>query len=292
MKPVRKVVIPVAGYGTRVLPATKSIPKELLPLVDRPLIDYVVREALDAGIEHIVLVTGRGKSAIEDYFDHAFELESGLQSKNKIDILESVRAPIQKAGAISYTRQQAPLGLGHAVWCARDIVGDEPFAVSLPDVVIDAAPSALAQMVKEYQSAGGNIIAVEEVAKEDTDKYGVVAPKGARKGRLFEMSGMVEKPAPADAPSNLAITGRYILQPEIFGLLERTGRGAGGEIQLTDAMDALMKKQPFFAYEYEGASHDCGSKLGWLQANVALALKDPALSDPFRAYLNERLANS
>lgn len=285
MKPVRKVVIPVAGHGTRVLPATKSIPKELLPLVDRPLIDYVVREALDAGIEHIVLVTGRGKGAIDDYFDHAYELESGLEAKGKIDILESVRRPIQKAGAISYTRQQAPLGLGHAVWCARDIIGDEPFAVSLPDVVIDSKPSALAQMVSEYEKTGGNIIAVEEVSKEETNKYGVVAPKGERKGRFFEMSGMVEKPDPADAPSNLAITGRYILQPEIFKLLETTPRGAGGEIQLTDAMDALMKQQQFFACEYEGVSHDCGSKLGWLQANIALGASHPELGDDVKAYI-------
>ncbi len=287
MKPIRKVVIPVAGYGTRVLPATKSIPKELLPLVDRPLIDYVVREALDAGIDHIVLVTGRGKGAIEDYFDHAFELETGLEAKGKIDILASVRKPILAAGSVSYTRQQAPLGLGHAVWCARDIVGDEPFAVSLPDVVIDAEPSALAQMVGEYEKTGGNIIAVEEVAQEETNKYGVVAPKGERTGRLFEMSGMVEKPEPAKAPSNLAITGRYILQPEIFELLEDTPRGAGGEIQLTDAMDALMKQQPFYAHEYEGVSHDCGSKLGWLQANVALGLKHPELGDSLAEFLRK-----
>ena len=222
MKPVRKVVIPVAGHGTRVLPATKSTPKELLPLVDRPLIDYVVNEAFEAGIEHVVLVTGRGKGAIEDYFDHAFELEAGLEAKKKTAILDSVRGVIPKAGALSYTRQQAPLGLGHAVWCARDIIGDEPFAVSLPDVVIDGAPGCLAQMVKEYGKTGGNIVAVEEVAKEETNKYGVVAPKGARSGRIFEMSGMVEKPDPAVAPSNLAITGRYILQPEIFRLLETT----------------------------------------------------------------------
>ncbi len=289
MKPVRKVVIPVAGHGTRVLPATKSIPKELLPLVDRPLIDYVVREALDAGIEHVVLVTGRGKGAIEDYFDHAFELEAGLKAKNKTEILESVRKPIPAAGAMSYTRQQAPLGLGHAVWCARDIIGDEPFAVSLPDVVIDAAPSALAQMVSEYEKTGGNIIAVEEVPMQDTNKYGVVAPKGERNGRTFEMSAMIEKPDPAKAPSNLAITGRYILQPEIFDLLEKTERGAGGEIQLTDAMDALMKAQSFYAYEYEGQSHDCGSKLGWLTANTALALKNPELGAAYKEFLKSQL---
>ncbi len=285
MKPVRKVVIPVAGHGTRVLPATKATPKELLPLVDRPLIDYVVNEAFEAGIEHVVLVTGRGKGAIEDYFDHAFELEAGLEAKKKTAILDSVRGVIPKAGALSYTRQQAPLGLGHAVWCARDIIGDEPFAVSLPDVVINGKPGCLAQMVAEYEKTGGNLIAVEEVAKEDTNKYGVVAPKSGREGRLFEMSGMVEKPEPAVAPSNLAITGRYILQPEIFSLLETTPRGAGGEIQLTDAMDALMKSQAFFAYEYEGESHDCGDKLGWMIAIVALGLERPDFAVALRAVL-------
>ena len=285
MKPVRKIVIPVAGHGTRVLPATKSTPKELLPLVDRPLIDYVIGEAFEAGIEHVVLVTGRGKGAIEDYFDHAFELEAGLEAKKKNEILDSVRNVIPKAGALSYTRQQAPLGLGHAIWCARDIIGDEPFAISLPDVVIDGEPGCLAQMVREYSKTGGNIIAVENVAREDTSKYGIVAPKGERSGNLFEMSGMVEKPDPAKAPSTLAITGRYILQPEIFKLLETTPRGAGGEIQLTDAMDALMKAQSFFAYEYSGKSHDCGDKLGWMKANIALGLKRPEFSAALKAYL-------
>lgn len=285
MKPVRKIVIPVAGHGTRVLPATKSTPKELLPLVDRPLIDYVIGEAFEAGIEHVVLVTGRGKGAIEDYFDHAFELEAGLEAKKKTEILDSVRNVIPKAGALSYTRQQAPLGLGHAIWCARDIIGDEPFAISLPDVVIDGEPGCLAQMVREYNKTGGNIIAVENVAREDTSKYGIVAPKGEHNGNLFEMSGMVEKPDPAKAPSTLAITGRYILQPEIFKLLETTPRGAGGEIQLTDAMDALMKAQSFFAYEYSGESHDCGDKLGWMKANIALGLKRPEFSAALKAYL-------
>ena len=270
------------------MPATKSIPKELLPVVDRPLIDYVVDEAFEAGIEHVVLVTGRGKGAIDDYFDHAFELEAGLEAKKKTAILDSVRKTIPAAGAISCTRQQKPLGLGHAVWCARDIIGDEPFAVSLPDVIIDGKPGALAQMVAEYEKTGGNIIAVEEVAKDQTNKYGIVAPKGDRSGKLFEMSGMVEKPAPAEAPSNLAITGRYILQAEIFDLLKKTPRGAGGEIQLTDAMDALMKAQPFFAYEYEGVSHDCGDKLGWLKANVTLGLKHPEFSDAFSTFLKAK----
>ena len=285
MKPVKKVVIPVAGHGTRVLPATKSTPKELLPLVDRPLIDYVVNEAFEAGIEHCVLVTGRGKGAIEDYFDHAFELEAGLEKKKKLEILDQVRASIHKAGSLSFTRQQAPLGLGHAVWCARDIIGDEPFAVSLPDVVIDGAPGALKQMVDQYNEVGGNIIAVENVAKEETNKYGIVAPKDGASGKMFEMSGMVEKPDPSEAPSTLAITGRYILQPEIFDLLAKTERGAGNEIQLTDAMDTLMKEQSFFAYEYDGESHDCGDKLGWLKANVTLAQKHEQLGDKFNAFL-------
>ena len=258
-------------------------------MVDRPLIDYVVNEAFEAGIEHIVLVTGRGKGAIDDYFDHAFELEAGLEAKKKTAILDSVRKTIPTAGAISYTRQQKPLGLGHAVWCARDIIGNEPFAVSLPDVIIDGPSGALAQMVGEYNETGGNIIAVEEVAKEETNKYGIVAPKDGRSGKLFEMSGMIEKPDPATAPSNLAITGRYILQPEIFDLLEKTPRGAGGEIQLTDAMDALMKSQAFFAFEYEGVSHDCGDKLGWLKANVTLGLKNPDFSDAFADFLKFRM---
>ncbi|WDI31195.1 UTP--glucose-1-phosphate uridylyltransferase GalU [Hyphococcus flavus] len=292
MKPVRKVVIPVAGHGTRVLPATKSTPKELLPLVDRPLIDYVVNEAFEAGIEHVVLVTGRGKGAIEDYFDHAFELEAGLEAKNKTEILDSVRSVIPKAGALSYTRQQAPLGLGHAIWCARDIIGDEPFAVSLPDVVIDGQAGCLKQMVSEYEKTGGNIIAVEEVAREETNKYGIVAPKGDVSGNLFQMSGMVEKPAPDKAPSNLAITGRYILQPEIFNLLEKTPRGAGGEIQLTDAMDALMKQQSFYAYIYDGQSHDCGDKLGWLKANIALGLKRQEFSSALKTFLSEQIASN
>ncbi len=289
MKPIRKVVIPVAGLGTRVLPATKSIPKELLPIVDRPLIDYVVSEAFEAGIEHVILVTGRGKSAIEDYFDHAVELEAALAAKGKDDILASLRSRQPKAGAISYTRQQAPLGLGHAVNCARALIGDEPFAVSLPDVIIDGAPGALAQMVREYEKTGGNIIAVEEVDPKETGKYGIVAPKSERAGRIFEMSGMVEKPTPETAPSNLAITGRYILQPEIFDQLDKTQRGAGGEIQLTDAMAALMEAQPFFAFEYEGVSHDCGDKLGWLKANVRLSLKNSEFADSFREFLRKQV---
>ncbi len=288
MKPVRKVVVPVAGLGTRVLPATKSMPKELLPVVDRPLIDYVVAEAREAGIEQVILVTGRGKSTIEDYFDRAFELETTLREKGKKDLLAALEAATPKAGTVSYTRQQAPLGLGHAVWCARELVGEEPFAVSLPDEIVPGAPGFLKQMVDAYAHAGGNIVAVEEVPQSETRKYGVIAPK-ARNGALIEMSGMVEKPAPAKAPSNFRIIGRYILQPAIFALLEKQEKGAGGEIQLTDAMNALCAKQAFHALLCQGVIHDCGSKLGWLQANVDLGLKNSELSAAFRKYVEARL---
>ncbi|MBT8472975.1 MAG: UTP--glucose-1-phosphate uridylyltransferase GalU [Marinicaulis sp.] len=288
MKPIRKVVIPVAGLGTRVLPATKSIPKELLPVVDRPLIDYVVDEARDAGIENFILVTGRGKGAIEDYFDHAYELEATLKEKSKTKILADVEKTIPTAGAVSYTRQQAPLGLGHAVWCARELIGDEPFAVSLPDEIVSHRPGFLRQMVDAYEKVGGNLVAVEEVPQEDTSKYGVIAPK-SRDGNLIEMTGMVEKPAPADAPSNFRIIGRYVLQPDIFKLLENQGKGAGGEIQLTDSMNSLNEQQAFHACICEGGIYDCGSKLGWLQANVALGLKNKELSGDFSDYIRSQM---
>ncbi|MDZ7627452.1 MAG: UTP--glucose-1-phosphate uridylyltransferase GalU [Parvularculaceae bacterium] len=289
MRPkIRKVVIPVAGLGTRVLPATKSIPKELLPVVDRPLIDYVVAEARDAGIEHIVLVTGRGKGAIEDYFDHSFELEATLKAKGKTDILASVERVIPKAGALSYTRQQAPLGLGHAVWCARDIIGDEPFAVSLPDEIVPHQPGFLRQMIDAYEKVGGNLVAVEEVPKSETSKYGVIAPR-ARVGNLIEMTGMVEKPKPEAAPSNFRIIGRYVLQPSIFRLLETQGAGAGGEIQLTDSMNRLNAQETFHACICEGVIHDCGSKLGWLMANVDLGLKSAETRDGLAEFIRTRM---
>ncbi len=281
-KPLRKVVIPVAGLGTRVLPATKSIPKELLPVVDRPLIDYVAEEARRAGLADLVLVTGRGKGAIEDYFDHAFELEEALKGKQKNEILNDVLATVPTAGTVTYTRQQAPLGLGHAVWCAREIVGDEPFAIALPDEISAGAPGLLSELAEAYAEVGGNIIAVEEVPNEETSKYGVISPKG-RRGDLIEIDGMVEKPKPADAPSNFRIIGRYVLQPEIFELLETQERGAGGEIQLTDSMMTLTDRQPFHARICATGIHDCGSKLGWLKANVDMALKrddvGPGLTD-------------
>ncbi len=280
---VRKAVMPVAGLGTRVLPATKAIPKEMLPVIDRPAIQYVVDEALEAGIEHIVFVTGRNKGAIEDYFDRAYELEATLRQKKKQAVLEELEASRLRPGAASFVRQQAPLGLGHAIWCARDIIGDEPFAILLPDVIVKAEKSCLAQMVDAYNQVGGNIIAVDQVPVERVSSYGVIAPKGARDGAIIEMSGMVEKPPREEAPSNLKITGRYILQPEIFGLLEDQGAGAGGEIQLTDAMARLMELQAFHAVEFDGQDYDCGSKLGYFEAVLAHALDHPDIGAAARA---------
>lgn len=284
---IRKAVLPVAGFGTRVLPATKSIPKELLPIVDRPALQYVVDEARDAGIEHIVFVTGRNKGAIEDYFDVAFELEEALKKKNKQAILDQLAAMHMPEGTTSFIRQQGAYGLGHAIWCARDVIGEEPFAILLPDVIVKSeGKSCTAQMVEAYKDVGGNIIAVDAVPEDEVSKYGVIAPK-SKNGRLIEMSGMVEKPAREDAPSNLKITGRYILQPEIFDLLAKQGAGAGGEIQLTDSMATLMQSQPFFAYEYEGKDYDCGSKLGYFEAVLAHALTNPDTADGARALVAE-----
>ncbi len=276
LKRVRKAVVPVAGLGTRVLPGTKVVPKELLNVVDRPILSYVVAEARAAGIEHFVFVTGRNKGAIEDYFDHQLELESQLTAKGKTAILDELMSELPEAGQMSFVRQMQPHGLGHAVWCARDIIGDEPFAVLLPDMVMDADVPALKQAIDAQQSVGGNIIVVEPVPHDQTHQYGVVALE-TQSGRLNKMTGMVEKPARGTAPSNLIVSGRYILQPEIFELLSNQERGAGGEIQLTDAMARLMKTQDFHALEYDGVTYDCGDKIGLLRANVALALKHPQL---------------
>ena len=286
---VKKAVLPVAGLGTRVLPATKSTPKEMLPVVDQPAIQYVVDEIIEAGIEHIVFVTGRGKGVIEDHFDSAFELEAVLKEKQKFDLLERVRAVRLPAGGTSFTRQQEPLGLGHAVWCARSIIGNEPFAVLLPDVLIKASPSCLAQMIKVYDDVGGNLIAVDEIPEDQVSSYGVIAPKGDASEAVIEMSGMVEKPSPDTAPSNLKITGRYILQPQVFGLLEDQATGAGGEIQLTDAMARLMQTQPFHAYRYEGRDFDCGSRPGYFEAVVAYALDHPEIGDLARSIIQKAI---
>ncbi len=278
MKPIRKAVLPVAGLGTRVLPASKATPKNMLNVVDRPILSYVVAEARAAGIEHIIFVVGRGQGAIEDYFDHNIEIEQNLEAKGKGEILADVMAELARPGEMSFVRQMQPLGLGHAVWCARDLIGDEPFAVMLPDTIMDAEPAALAQLVAAHDRFGGNVIAVEPVPEGQAYRYGIVA-LGERQGRLAPMTGMVEKPAPGTEPSNLFISGRYILQPEIFALLADQQTGAGGEIQLTDAMVRLMQTQGFHALEYDGVTYDCGDKLGLLRANVALALKRADIGD-------------
>ena len=290
MKPIRKAIFPVAGLGTRFLPATKAMPKEMLTVVDRPLIQHVVDEAREAGIEHMIFVTGRNKAVIEDHFDRQFELEATLANRNKKAELKLLADDTPGAGTTSFTRQQSPLGLGHAVWCAREIVGNEPFAVVLPDVLVQNEPGCLAQMVAAYNKQQGkaNIIAVEEVPMDRVHMYGVVGV-GKESGDAMPITAMVEKPKREDAPSNLAITGRYILQPEIFDILENQQTGAGGEIQLTDAMIALSKTQPFYAVKFEGRSYDCGSKLGFLTANVAYALKRDDIAPELREELKRLL---
>jgi UTP--glucose-1-phosphate uridylyltransferase len=286
MKTVRKAVLPVAGLGTRVLPGAKTTPKEMLNVFDRPILAYVVAEARAAGIEHFVFVTGRGKGAIEDYFDHHIELEAQLEAKGKAEVLADIRAELRDAGEMSFVRQMAPRGLGHAVWCARHVVGDEPFAVILPDMLMRASPPALAQAVAAYEAVGGNIVVVEPAPPGEAHKYGIVSLAETAPGfdgRLARMVGMVEKPPPGTEPSNLFISGRYILQPEIFGLLASQGAGAGGEIQLTDAMARLMTQQSFHALAYDGTTYDCGDKVGLLRANVAFALAHPDLGGDARA---------
>jgi UTP--glucose-1-phosphate uridylyltransferase len=292
-KRVRKAVLPVAGMGTRVLPGAKTTPKNLLNVVDRPILSYVVEEARAAGIEHFVFIVGRGQGAIEDYFDSNPEIENALEAKGKTEILADVRRDLPKPGQMSFIRQMAPLGLGHAVWCARDVIGDEPFAVMLPDMLMAAARAPLAQAVDAYEKVGGNIVVVEPAPQGETHKYGIVAlgQKGGdgQDGRLNRMTGMVEKPPLGTEPSNLFISGRYILQPEIFHILETLPRGAGGEIQLTDGMAALMKIQDFHALEYKGTTYDCGDKIGLLRANVAFALARPDLADEARAAIQALL---
>ena len=284
---VRKAVFPVAGLGTRFLPATKAMPKEMLTVVDRPLFQHVVDEAMEAGIEHFIFVTGRNKSVIEDHFDRQFELEQVLAERGKTAELAVLNSDLPGPGTTSYTRQQEPLGLGHAVWCARELVGDEPFALLLPDVLVQTpGKGCLAQMLDAYTERGGNIIAVEPVPDDQVKNYGVVNV-GEGDGRVFPVNGMVEKPAPGTAPSNLTILGRYILQPEIFAILSAQEKGAGGEIQLTDAMLALLKRQPFSAVKYEGRTFDCGSKVGFLTANVAYALARPDIAAAFKAEIKK-----
>ncbi|HEY4403155.1 MAG TPA: UTP--glucose-1-phosphate uridylyltransferase GalU [Xanthobacteraceae bacterium] len=290
MKPIRKAIFPVAGLGTRFLPATKAMPKEMLPVVDRPLIQYVVDEARQAGIEHFIFVTGRNKSVIEDHFDRQFELEMTLHDRQKSAELAALAQDLPAPGTTSFTRQQEPLGLGHAVWCARELVGNEPFALLLPDVLVQHPRGCLAQMIDAASAlkADANLIAVEETPADRIHMYGVVGV-GETHGKLFSITRMVEKPAREQAPSNLTITGRYVLQPEIFGILAAQKRGAGGEIQLTDAMIELASRQPFYGLQFEGASFDCGSKVGFLSANVAYALARADLAPAVRTELTRLL---
>ena len=278
IKPVRKAIFPVAGQGTRFLPATKAMPKEMLPVVDKPLIQYAVDEAREAGIEEFIFVTGRAKSAIEDHFDHSYELEHSLEERGKDDLLATIREIIPAAGQVSYTRQQKPLGLGHAVWCARYHIHDEPFAVLLADDLILAKPGCLKQMMETYQETGGNLVAVEDVPKEHTDRYGILDVVEDN-GKIARAQGLVEKPNPADAPSTLSIIGRYILQPQVFDQLDRQEKGAGGEIQLTDAMARTIGDVPFHGFRFEGNRYDCGNRLGFLEANLAFSLDRDDMRD-------------
>ena len=287
MKPIRKAVFPVAGMGTRFLPATKVMPKELFPIVDRPLLQYAVDEALEAGIEQMIFVNGRGKGMIEDHFDMAYELERTMADRSKDrSVLEGTRL---KPGDSVFVRQQEPLGLGHAIWCARDIIGDEPFAILLPDEFMVGSPGCMKQMVSAYEKLGGNIVCALEIPIEDTPSYGVIDP-GKRDGPITEVKGLVEKPAAGTAPSNLILPGRYILQPEVMRILENQQAGAGGEIQLTDAMAQMIGKQPFHGMTFDGKRYDCGSKQGYVEANLALALADPEIGAAMRVAAEKLLA--
>ena len=284
IKKLRKAVLPVAGLGTRFLPATKAIAKEMLPIVDKPLIQYAVEEARAAGIEQFCMITGRGKIALVEHFDVAFELESTLRARHKTEALEALRNAQCEPGSITTVRQQVPLGLGHAIWCARAFIGDDPFAILLPDDLVLAEKPCLAQLADAYYQTGGNIVAVVEVPPDQTNRYGILKV-GKDDGRLVEVTGLVEKPAPKDAPSNLSIIGRYILMPEVIKYLAMQERGAGNEVQLTDGMARLIGKQPFHGLRYEGRRFDCGDKAGFLEAQIAFALKRPDLADAVRAFL-------
>jgi UTP--glucose-1-phosphate uridylyltransferase len=288
---IRKAVFPVAGLGTRFLPATKAMPKEMLTIVDRPVIQLAVDEAREAGIEHFVFVTGRNKAVIEDHFDKQYELEDTLRLRGKSVELDRLEMDLPSAGQMSFTRQQQPLGLGHAVWCARAIVGEEPFALLLPDMLIHGKPGCLRQMMDVYDHTGGNIVAVEEVPWDQVHRYGVVG-RGKDVGDAFQITSMIEKPKSEAAPSNLIISGRYILQPGIFARIEQQGKGAGGEIQITDAMIQLMNEQPFYGLKFRGTTYDCGDKIGFLMANVAYGLEHENLGSSFRQALVDYLKSA
>jgi UTP--glucose-1-phosphate uridylyltransferase len=290
-KRVRKAIFPVGGLGTRFLPATKSMPKEMLPVVDKPLIQYAVEEARAAGIEEFIFVTGRGKTALEDHFDHSYELENVLLERGKIAELTELRRWLPKPGCVAYTRQQEPLGLGHAVWCARELIGDEPFAVLLADDLVLAERPCLQQMVEAHAEVGGNMVAVMDVPRAQTSRYGVL-DIGRERGKLVEVRGLIEKPAPEKAPSTLSIIGRYILDPEVMVQLDRRERGAGGEIQLTDALARTIGKGPFHGYRFEGTRFDCGDKIGFFEANVAFALARNDLGPAVREVIERYAALS
>ncbi|MDN4523944.1 UTP--glucose-1-phosphate uridylyltransferase GalU [Fictibacillus fluitans] len=275
MKKVRKAIIPAAGLGTRFLPATKAMPKEMLPIVDKPTIQYIVEEAIESGIEDIIIVTGKGKRAIEDHFDHAFELEQNLFEKGKIDLLQKVQQS-SKMADIHYIRQKEPKGLGHAVWCARKFIGDEPFAVLLGDDIVQADKPCLKQLIEQYENTGSSVIGVQTVPEDQTSRYGIVDPT-SQDGRLYGVQNFVEKPAQGDAPSNLAIMGRYVLSPEIFHYLDKQEKGSGGEVQLTDAIQKLNTFQRVFAYDFEGTRYDVGEKFGFISTTLEFALKDKDL---------------
>ena len=285
---IRKAVFPVAGLGTRFLPATKAMPKEMLPVVDKPLIQYAVEEALEAGIEQIIFVTGRGKSALEDHFDYSYRLQNNLETKGKNKLLESVINIVPESGTIIYTRQNEARGLGHAIWCARDVVGDEPFAVLLADDLIKSKKPVLKQMIAEFDRVRASIAAVEEVNPQETDKYGIL-DFNEMGNSLVQVKGMIEKPKPEDAPSNLAIIGRYILTPKIFEILRKTQEGAGGEIQLTDAMVTLMQSQPVFGYRFKGERFDCGSKAGFQKANFAFCMDNEQIKEELLEFVKNFL---
>jgi UTP--glucose-1-phosphate uridylyltransferase len=286
IKPLRKAVLPVAGLGTRFLPATKAIPKEMLPVVDRPLIEYAIEEGRAAGIEEFCLITGRGKTALVEHFDVAYELEATLRARGKTEALEALAMAAVEPGSILTVRQQVPHGLGHAIWCARAFIGDDPFAILLPDDLVLSDTPCLKQLADTYAQTGGNVVAVTEVPPEHTNRYGILK-LGADDGRLVEVTGLVEKPAPADAPSNLSIIGRYVLQPEVITELARMERGAGNEVQLTDGMARLIGRQPFHGLRFEGRRFDCGDKLGFLEAQIAFALRRPEMADQVRAFLKD-----
>lgn len=289
IKPLKKAVLPVAGLGTRFLPATKAMPKEMLPVVDKPLIQYAIDEARAAGIEEFCLVTGRGKDSLIDYFDIAFELEATLKERDKKSLLKALEQSSVQAGSLVAVRQQEPLGLGHAIWCARTFIGDDPFAILLPDDIVKSPESCVAQLVEAYHQTGGNVVAVTEVPREHTSRYGIL-DVGADDGRLVEVKGLVEKPEPKDAPSNLSIIGRYVLTPEVMKHLSKLERGAGGEVQLTDAMAKTIGHVPFHGLRYEGTRFDCGDKAGFLEAQIAFSIDRPDLGDAVKAFVKKYAA--